>query len=316
MPSKKSQITPHKFKGIDDFLNGQSAESSSTESISIDQIVLPANQPRHYFDAKAMQELTTSIRQHGILQPLIVREVKGNRYELVAGERRYRAAKSAELKDIPVIIKELSDDDAVEIAILENLQRQDLNPIEETEAVLSLLSKKLNQSNEAIIALLNQASHTDLKSADNVIRTSEWKTIESVFQAVGRFTPESFRSNRLPLLKLPNDILKELRAGSIQYTKAREVAKIQNPKSRKSLLRKIIASDLSLREIRERVKDAKRIAPVKAEKKAEASQSDLFVKRIANIQSKAKQSKVWSNKSRIKKLESLLNELEAFIDAE
>lgn len=316
MPSKKSQITPHKFKGIDDFLNGQSAESSSTESISIDQIVLPANQPRHYFDAKAMQELTTSIRQHGILQPLIVREVKGNRYELVAGERRYRAAKSAELKDIPVIIKELSDDDAVEIAILENLQRQDLNPIEETEAVLSLLSKKLNQSNEAIIALLNQASHTDLKSADNVIRTSEWKTIESVFQAVGRFTPESFRSNRLPLLKLPNDILKELRAGSIQYTKAREVAKIQNPKSRKSLLRKIIASDLSLREIRERVKDAKRIAPVKAEKKAEASQSDLFVSRIANIQSKAKQSKVWSNKSRIKKLESLLNELEAFIDAE
>lgn len=72
MPSKKKQITPHKFKGIDDFLNGQLSESSQTESVPIDQIILPANQPRHYFDEKAMQELTISVRQHGILQPLLV----------------------------------------------------------------------------------------------------------------------------------------------------------------------------------------------------------------------------------------------------
>lgn len=315
MPSKKKKITPHKFKGIDDFLNGQLSERSQTESVPIDQIVLPANQPRHYFDEQAMQELTTSVRQHGILQPLLVRAIENNRYELVAGERRYRAAKSANMEDIPVIVKELSEDDAIEIAILENLQRQDLNPIEETEAILDLISKRLNQPRKAIISLLNKASHTDLKSADNVIRTTEWKTIESVFAAIGRFTPESFRSNRLPLLKLPNDILKELRAGSIQYTKAREAAKIQDPKRRKSLLRKIVSNDMSLREIREHVKDAK-TTPVKAEQKAEAIQSDLFIRRIANIQSKAKQSKVWSNKSRMKKIESLLNELEAFIDAE
>jgi len=316
MPSKKKQITPHKFKGIDDFLDGQLSEGNQTESIPIDQIVLPANQPRHYFDEKAMQELTTSVRQHGILQPLLVREIENNRYELVAGERRYRAAKSANMENIPVIVKELSDDDAVEIAILENLQRQDLNPIEETEAILDLISKRLNQPRTAVISLLNKASHTELKSADNVIRTTDWKTIESVFAAVGRFTPESFRSNRLPLLKLPSDVLKELRAGSIQYTKAREVAKIKDSKIRQGLLSKIASSDMSLREIREQVREAQKSTHPNDSQRAEAVQPALFIKRIAGIQSKAKQSNIWSNKSRVKKFESLLSELEAFIDAE
>lgn len=316
MPSKKKQITPHKFKGIDDFLNGQSAESSSTESIPIDQIVLPANQPRHYFDDKAMQELTISIRQHGILQPLLVRAIGDNRYELVAGERRYRAAKSANMEDIPVIVKELSDNDAVEIAILENLQRQDLNPIEETEAILDLLSKRLDRPRKAIISLLNKASHIDLKSADNVIRTSDWKTIESVFEVVGRFTPESFRSNRLPLLKLPNDVLNELRSGAIQYTKAREIAKVKDSESRQRLLSEVVANNMSLREIRERIRGAKSQVSSKTVKKAAAIQSDLLIKRIASIKVKVEQSNVWSDTDRMKKIESLLNELEAFIDAE
>lgn len=316
MPSRKKQITPHKFKGIDDFLNGQSTESTGTEFISIEQIVLPTNQPRRYFDDKAMQELIASVRQHGILQPLLVRAIEDDHYELVAGERRYRAAKEVKLKDVPVIIKDLSDDDAVEIAILENLQRQDLNPIEETEAILNLISKRLSQPQEVVISLLNQASHTDLKSADNVIRTSEWKTIESIFEIVGRFTPESFRSNRLPLLKLPDDVLRELRAGSIQYTKAREVAKIKDPKNRQSLLSEVVANNMPLREIRERIKGAKPAASPQIKKGAEAIQSELFVKRMANIQSKVKQSKIWSDKGQIKKIEALLSELETFIDAE
>ena len=315
MPSKKTQITPHKFKGIDNFLDGQLSESSQTESIPIDQIVLPANQPRHYFDEKAMQELTTSIRQHGILQPLLVRAIEDNRYELVAGERRYRAAKSANMEDVPVVVKELSDDDAVEIAILENLQRQDLNPIEETEAILDLISKRLNQPRKVVISLLNKASHTELKSADNVIRTADWKTIESVFTAVGRFTPESFRSNRLPLLKLPSDVLNKLRAGAIQYTKAREIAKIKDSESRQNLLSEVVANDMSLRDIRERIRGAKTKKLSQAAKKEASTQSDVFIKRIASIQSKVKQSDIWSDKSRIQKVESLLTELEAFIDA-
>jgi ParB family transcriptional regulator, chromosome partitioning protein len=316
MVSKKKQITPHKFKGIDDFLDGQSPEIAGTESISIKQIVMPNSQPRRYFDAKAMQELIESVRQHGILQPLLVRAIDPDRYELVAGERRYRAAKEIGLAEVPVIIKELSDSDAVEIAILENLQRQDLNPIEETEAILELLSQKLNQPREVVISLLNQASHTELKSADNVIRTSEWKVIESIFEVVGRFTPESFRSNRLPLLKLPADVLSALREGNIQYTKAREIAKIKDEDGRQNLLNEVIASDMPLREIRERVKGAKNDKSFQPNEKGEVNQSDLFVRRMASIQSKARQSNIWKDENRVQKIQALLSELESFINAE
>ena len=316
MVSKKKQITPHKFKGIDDFLDGQSPEIAGTESVSIKQIVLPNKQPRRYFDEKAMQELIASVRQHGILQPLLVRDIGPDRYELVAGERRYRAAKKVGLAEIPVIIKELSDDDAVEIAILENLQRQDLNPIEETEAILELLSQKLNQPSEAVISLLNQASHTDLKSADNVIRTSEWKVIESIFEVIGRFTPESFRSNRLPLLKLPADVLSALREGTIQYTKAREIAKIKDDEERKGLLNEATESNMPLREIRERVKAVKNDKSSQSTQEKNANQSDLFVKRLASIQSKAPRSNVWKYKDKVQKIQALLSELESFINTE
>ena len=316
MASKKKQITPHKFKGIDDFLDGQSPEVAGAESISIKQIVMPDSQPRRYFDTKAMKELIASVHQHGILQPLLVRAITPGRYELVAGERRYRAAKEVGLVEVPVIIKELSDDDAVEIAILENLQRQDLNPIEETEAILNLLSQKLDQPRKVVISLLNQASHTDLKSADNVIRTSEWKVIESIFEIIGRFTPESFRSNRLPLLKLPNNVLSALREGSIQYTKAREIAKIKDDDGRQNLLDEVIANDTSLREIREQVKGAKNGKPSQLTQNGKADQSDLFVRRMANIQSKLKQSSIWKDKSRVQKVQALLSELESFINAD
>jgi ParB family transcriptional regulator, chromosome partitioning protein len=316
MVSKKKQITPHKFKGIDDFLDGQSPEIAGTESISIKQIVMPNSQPRRYFDTKAMQELIASVRQHGILQPLLVRAINPERYELVAGERRYRAAKEVGLVEVPVIIKELSDGDAVEIAILENLQRQDLNPIEETEAILELLSQKLNQPREAVISLLNQASHTELKSADNVIRSPEWKVIESIFEVVGRFTPESFRSNRLPLLKLPVNVLSALREGNIQYTKAREIAKVKDEDERQNLLNEVIASDMPLREIRERVKGAKNNTPFQPNEKGEVNQSDLFVRHMASIQSKIRQSNIWKDKNRVQKIQALLSELESFINAE
>jgi ParB family transcriptional regulator, chromosome partitioning protein len=316
MVSKKKQITPHKFKGIDDFLDGQSPEIAGTEAIFIKQIVMPDSQPRRYFDAKAMQELIESVRQHGILQPLLVRAIDPDHYELVAGERRYRAAKEVGLAEVPVIIRELSDSDAVEIAILENLQRQDLNPIEETEAILELLSQRLNQPREVVISLLNQASHTELKSADNVIRTSEWKVIESIFEVVGRFTPESFRSNRLPLLKLPADVLSALREGNIQYTKAREIAKVKDEDGRQNLLNEVIASDMPLREIRERVKGAKNDKSFQPNEKGEVNQSDLFVRRMASIQSKVRQSNIWKDKNRVQKIQALLSELESFINAE
>ena len=113
----------------------------STSTLSINEIVPNKEQPRKTFDETALAELADSIRQHGVLQPLLVRSLANGGYQLVAGERRWRASRMAELKEVPVIIKELSDTEAMEIAIIENLQREDLNPIEEAEGLQALIDK-------------------------------------------------------------------------------------------------------------------------------------------------------------------------------
>lgn len=126
------------------------ANAGSPQSMPLDQIVLPPNQPRRYFDSEALKQLTESIKQHGILQPVLVRPLDGEKHELVAGERRYRAAKEIGLKVVPVVIRELDDNAAFQFALIENLLREDLNPVEETEGILQLLSLKLGRSVEDI----------------------------------------------------------------------------------------------------------------------------------------------------------------------
>jgi ParB-like chromosome segregation protein Spo0J len=111
-------------------------------------------QPRRYFDPDQQQKLIASVRQHGILEPLIVRPVAGDRYELVAGERRYRAAVALQLAEVPVVIRDLSETEALQIALIENLQREELNPLEETEALLELLAVQLGMEAIAVPRLL------------------------------------------------------------------------------------------------------------------------------------------------------------------
>ncbi|MGJ3248538.1 MAG: ParB/RepB/Spo0J family partition protein [Elainellaceae cyanobacterium] len=158
---------------------------------------LSTQQPRRYFDPKALQDLAVSIRTHGILTPLLVRPVGKDGYELVAGERRFRLAQELGLEEVPVQIRELSDTEAAEVALLENLQREDLNPVEETEGILELLERKLQKSKEEILALLNCAAHPKRASVQNVLHSPEWKTVEAVFTSVGRFSPNSFRASRV-----------------------------------------------------------------------------------------------------------------------
>jgi ParB family chromosome partitioning protein len=130
-------------------------EPQVTESkIKLTEIHLPASQPRRYFDPQALEELAESIKQHGLLQPLLVRPLKSGGYELVAGERRYRSAIKVGLTEVPVVVRELSDEQAWQLALIENLQREDLNPIEETEAVLALLSIKLRCDVSEVKSLL------------------------------------------------------------------------------------------------------------------------------------------------------------------
>lgn len=126
-------------KGINALFPGESlSETEKITQLSIGQLRTNPYQPRKVFDETALQELSESIKEHGILQPVVVRK-KGNNFELVVGERRFRAAKLAKLEEVPAIIKELNDQQMMELAILENLQREDLTPIEEAEAYQKLM---------------------------------------------------------------------------------------------------------------------------------------------------------------------------------
>ncbi|HEY9878143.1 MAG TPA: ParB/RepB/Spo0J family partition protein [Leptolyngbyaceae cyanobacterium] len=309
MSTRRRRSQPYEIKGVDALFGDEPvSESSETHQILIGNVRLPKEQPRRYFDEQALQDLMESIRQHGILQPLLVRPLTGELYEVVAGERRYRAAKAVGLETVPVVVRELDDRSALQIALLENLQREDLNPVEETEGVLTLLSLELNVEQDQVVDLLNKAAHPDRNSVDNVIHSERWQAVTSIFRTVGRFTPESFRTNRLPLLNLPQDVLVYLREGKLAYTKARAIARVKDPDQRQMILQSAIAEDLSLSQIKERI-----TAPSQSSRVPE----ELPLKQeLDSVYKQFKKSKVWDNPAKQKRLRKLLSELRALMDEE
>ncbi|MBW4565822.1 MAG: ParB/RepB/Spo0J family partition protein [Mojavia pulchra JT2-VF2] len=302
------------------------ANAGSSQSMPLDQIVLSATQPRRYFDPEALKQLTESIKQHGILQPLLVRPVDGGKYEVVAGERRYRAAQENELKEVPVVIRELDDNAAFQLALIENLLREDLNPVEETEGILQLLALKLARSVEEIPPLLRRLQHERKEAANssnNVIgkdETSEQqgssaenpdlKIVEDVFESLGLMTWESFANNRLPLLNLPVDILDALRDGSIEYTKAKAIAQIPNLNERVDFLEQAIANNWSLSEIRQRISEKKAAAST------DSTEPSNYKERFTAATTKLKKSRIWSDPKKRKQIEKLLSQLEALTSVE
>lgn len=122
-------------------LENATDEMVSSNTLPLNEIMPNKDQPRKTFDENSLAELAESIKQHGVLQPLLVRPLPAGGYQLVAGERRWRASRMAGVKDVPVVIKELTDTETMEIAIIENLQREDLNPIEEAEGLQALIDK-------------------------------------------------------------------------------------------------------------------------------------------------------------------------------
>ncbi|MDN7245515.1 ParB/RepB/Spo0J family partition protein [Planococcus shenhongbingii] len=143
-------------KGINALFPGESlSETETINQISIGEIRTNPYQPRKVFDEIALQELSDSIKEHGILQPVVLRK-SGKYFELVVGERRFRAAKLAKLKEVPAIVKELTDQQMMELAILENLQREDLTPIEEAEAYQKLM-EALNLTQEQLAFRLGKS---------------------------------------------------------------------------------------------------------------------------------------------------------------
>ena len=184
--------------------------------ITLDKLKPAKNQPRQEIGGKELLELTQSIKQKGFIQPIVVREVGGGRYEVVAGERRYQAAKSLGLKEIPTIIKELDEKDAFILAIVENLQRKNLNPIEEAEAF-----KKLMHEFEF--------------------------SLEDIALFVGK--DKTTVANALRLLKLPDTIKQALKEGQITRTQARTILGVEKLQDQEKLFRQILREGLSVREI-------------------------------------------------------------------
>jgi ParB family transcriptional regulator, chromosome partitioning protein len=215
-------------------------------------------QPRRYFASDKMEQLTASVKEHGILEPLIVRPLDGETYELVAGERRLRAAQDLGLNEVPVIIRQFSDQQALEVALLENLQRDDLNPIDETDGILKLLCQSLGEgfeNSEDVTSLLNKAANAKRRNT-NLTETEIYhiEKIDRLFSQIGRLNRESFRTNRLPLLRLPQDVLSILKEGKLEYTKAKAIAKLDSLEQRAELMKWAISDGLSLSEVKKEIK--------------------------------------------------------------
>ncbi|KMZ43506.1 MULTISPECIES: ParB/RepB/Spo0J family partition protein [Bacillales] len=195
-------------------------EGEQVKEVSINEIRPNPYQPRKEFEQSAIEELAQSIKEHGIIQPLIVRKsIKG--YELVAGERRLRAAKLAGLKEVPVVVKAYTDQQLMEIALIENLQRENLNPLEEAEAYDKLIS------------------HHDY-------------TQEQLAQKIGKSRPHV--ANMLRLLQLPEKIRKMVSAAELSMGHSRALLGVTDKKVQLQLANDVVEKGLSVRQLEELVK--------------------------------------------------------------
>jgi len=202
-------------RGLGALLGSDQIVSTGQEALELelDLIDPGSEQPRMRFDEEALERLAVSIREHGVVQPILVRR-KGSRYELIAGERRWRAAQKAGLNTIPVIVKEVADSDLLEIALTENVQREDLNPIEEAQAYQKLIER---------VGL----------------------TQEALASRFGR--DRSYITNYLRLLRLPDDLQRLVEDGRLSTGHARTVLGLPHVDQQRRVARHVLEKGLSVR---------------------------------------------------------------------
>lgn len=243
-------------------------ETSSPTMLKITDIEPNKEQPRKDFDKEKLSSLADSIKEYGLIQPLVVSEKSNGRYVIVAGERRWRAAKAAGLKEVPVTIKEYTKEEIAEIALIENLQREDLNPIEEALGYQSLLDD-YNLTQEAVSKKLGKS--------------------------------RSAVANSLRLLSLDDEIKKLISVGKISSGHARAVLSLPTKEKRLLLAEKIIAEDLSVRRAEALAKILQK-EPVQKEKKdSSPTQYDLEMSKICERLSSKFGTKVTMSKGKNKR---------------
>lgn len=217
--------------------NSPIESEKSIMTLSVNEIEPNREQPRKEFDENALSELSKSIEKNGVIQPILVRPASIGTYQIVAGERRWRAARMAGLTEVPVVIREMSDEEAAVFALIENLQREDLNPIEEAEGIRSLIE---------------EFGMTQEEAADRVGKSRTAVT------------------NTLRLLKLPRSVISMVSQGKITAGHARALVSLDDEEKMLKIANAVVDNNLTVREVEKMVKTAsagENAKPVKREKK-------------------------------------------------
>jgi ParB family chromosome partitioning protein len=228
-------------RGLTSLMSQMASEDSNQRELPLGSMVPNRAQPRTHFDEAALAELAESLKQHGMVQPIVVRKV-GDQFEIIAGERRWRAARKAGLAMVPVIIKEVPDDRLLEIALVENIQRQELNPIEEATAYWQL------------------GEHLRL-------------TQEQVADRVGK--SRSQVANTLRLLRLPAELKAEVAHGRLSTGHAKVLLGVPDPRLQEQLAYEVIEQQLSVRALEARIQHLQKQTKAKGKKK---HPQELFIK--------------------------------------
>lgn len=250
-------------KGLDSiFAENETEDSNSSVMLKISEIEPNRSQPRKDFDENSLSDLAQSISQHGLLQPLLVRPLPIGGYQIVAGERRYRACRMAGLTEVPVTIRELSDTETMELALIENLQREDLSPIEEA------LGYK---------ALIDEHGFSQ----------------EEVATSVGKSRPAI--ANSLRILKLPDSVLEYVKQDKISAGHARALLMLDNEEDMLELAELIYKKDLSVRQAE---KLAKKKPEVEEDTQPERKPSFYSMVELALNESLGRKIKVNKNKGK------------------
>jgi ParB family chromosome partitioning protein len=218
---------------------------SAIRNIPVDRVDPNPNQPRLAIDQAALDDLTASVKEHGVLQPILVRPEASGRYQIVAGERRWRAAMGAHLTAIPALIEEIDDDTALEIAVIENLQREDLSPLDE-----ALMYDKM----------IHQHGYS----------------IRKLAQKIGK--DKGYLENRLRLADAPPEIRELVSVRKDTLSHAYELLKVTDPKKRQKLAAMTARGELSLVKLRERISDVPRVrkTPRAASRRSAATLEDAI----------------------------------------
>lgn len=306
MAGKKKSDEEYKVDSksvLDVFFTSSKEKNQKTQTLAISSIEPNPEQPRKYFDKETLNQLVSSVEETGILQPIIVRPLDGGKYQIVAGERRFSAASKAGLREVPVVIRELTDEQVQEIALIENITRDELNPVEETQAIVKLIANHIDYSHQDTVELIRKGYHKNRKSALKIQETEEWKYVVLVLQKMG-YTPISFSTNRLPLLKLPEDILSAIQKGELAYSKGKIIGTIKDKQKRKNLLKQAIKNNLSREEIKVKV------AQIRKKSKIQTPQNQNVLIELDTVYKEAKKYiKVEEDNDKIEKIKELIEKL-------